>query len=423
MSFNAALSGLNAASAELKVIGNNVSNASTSGFKKSRTEFADIYAVSNLGVTSNAIGSGVRLSSVAQQFTQGNIEFTDNNLDLAVNGRGFFLLDDNGSQVFSRAGAFRVDREGYVVNANEQRLQSFQADASGNITGALGALRLDSSDIAPQSTGAIGLDLNLNANAEIPVGAFNPSDPTTYNSSTSLTVYDSLGNSMLSTMYYVRTAPNSWSAYTYVTPPNGTPVYVQPTGLPANSPAVLTFTDTGALDTVTPALATNPNAIEFDAVLAADLATGAADMQFNADYSGSTQYGSNFSVNSLTQDGFTTGRLSGVDIDDSGIVLARYTNGQSRTLGQLAMADFANSQGLRQLGDTNWAETFASGAALVGAPGTSSLGLIQSGALEESNVDLTAELVNMIVAQRNFQANAEVISTADAVTQTIINIR
>ncbi len=421
MSFRSALSGLNAASAELRVIGNNVANASTTGFKKSRAEFADVYAVSNLGVSANAIGSGVRLSNVAQQFTQGNIDFTDNNLDLAVNGRGFFVVDDNGTNAYTRAGGFRVDRDGKVVNAQGQQLQVFQADGSGNITGALGNLALDTSDISPSATGNLQLTLNLNANApDMSATTFDPDDSNSYNNSTSLSVYDSLGNPLLASTYYRRVGANNWQVYTYVTEPDGTRDYVQPSGLAANAPATMSFDSTGNLTGVSPAVAGSPNAIQYDPL---SLATGAANMQLVGDYSSTTQYGSAFSVNALTQDGFTSGRLSGVDIGDSGVVSARYTNGQSRTLGQVALADFPNAQGLRPLGDTGWAETYDSGSALIGAPGSSSLGLLQSGGLESSNVDLTEQLVSMITAQRNFQANAQVISTADTVTQTVINIR
>ncbi|HHO68844.1 MAG TPA: flagellar hook protein FlgE [Gammaproteobacteria bacterium] len=401
MPFRTALSGLNAASGELRVIGNNVANASTVGFKKSRAEFADIFATSNLGVTANAIGTGVRIASVAQQFTQGNIEFTDNNLDLAISGQGFFLLNDNGVNVYTRAGQFGVDREGYVVNSQQQRLTIFQADAGGNITGATGPLQLDRSDIAPQATTQIDVRANLDASAT-PVPAatvFDPADATSYNNSTSLTIYDTLGSPHLATMYYRKTADNTWDQYMYVD------------GAAVSGPDTLTFDATGAITGGTPvAVSFTPGG-------------GGAVMNVSVDYTNTSQYGSPFNVNALVQDGFATGRLSGIDINDTGVITSRFTNGQSRTLGQVAIATFNNPQGLRQLGDTGWAETFDSGAPLLGAPGTGAAGLIQSGAVEGSNVDLTEQLVGMITAQRNFQANAQVISTADTITQTIINIR
>jgi len=403
MPFRTALSGLNAASAELRIIGNNVANAGTTGFKQSRAEFADIFATSNLGVTSNAIGTGVRVSSVSQQFTQGNIGFTDNNLDLAISGQGFMIMNDNGTNAYTRSGALGVDRNGFVVNNQQQQLTIFQADVSGNITGATGPLQLDRSDIAPAATTIVDVQANLDASAGIPTAPFSTTDATSYNNSTSLTVFDSLGSPHLSTMYFTKTADNTWDVRQFV---DGTQVN---TGAPAGES--ITFDSAGAIT------GGSPTSMTFTP------AGGAAPMTVAVDYNNTSQFGSPFSVNALTQDGFATGRLSGIDISTTGVITSRFTNGQSRTLGQIAIATFNNSQGLRQLGDTAWAETFDSGAPLVGAPGTGAAGLIESGALEGSNVDLTAELVNMITAQRNFQANAQVITTADTVTQTIINIR
>ena len=403
MPFRIALSGLNAASADLRIIGNNVSNASTTGFKKSRAEFSDVFATSNLGVTSNAIGTGVRISSVSQQFTQGNVGFTDNNLDLAISGQGFLIMNDNGTNAYTRAGELGVDRNGFVVNNQQQQLTIFQADGTGNITGATGPLKLDRSDIAPAATTNIDVQANLDASATPPTAAFTPTDASSYNNSTSLTVFDSLGSPHLNTMYFRKTSPNNWDVFQYV---DGNQVN---TGAPAGE--TLTFDSTGAIT------GGSPTSMTFTP------AGGAAAMTVGVDYKNTSQFGSPFSVNALTQDGFATGRLSGIDISDTGVITSRFTNGQSRTLGQVAIATFNNSQGLRQLGDTSWAETFDSGAPLVGAPGSGSAGLIQSGALEGSNVDLTEQLVNMITAQRNFQANAQVITTADTITQTIINIR
>ncbi len=407
MSFETALTGLNAASADLGIISNNIANTSTTGFKASRAEFADIYAASNLGTSSTSIGSGVRLASVAQQFTQGSITYTDNNLDLAINGQGFFRLNDNGNTVYSRSGQFRLDRDGYVVNNGNQRLTVFTADSSGNVTGALGDLRLSTGDIAPQVTQTVSLGANLDAAQDAPVVAFNPADSTSFNHSTSTTIYDSLGTAHLATMYYRKTAANTWNTYAYV---DGTQV---------DGPNVLTFNGDGSMAAID-GTAVPPYTITSTPFLPAG---GASAMALTLDYADLTQYGSGFSVHSLTQDGFTTGSLSGIDIGDTGIVFARYSNGQSKALGQLALSNFANPQGLRQVGDTSWAETFDSGAALTGAPGSASLGLLQSGALEESNVSLSDQLVHMITVQRNYQANAQVISTADAITQTIINIR
>jgi len=406
MSFNIALSGLNASSADLDVISNNIANVSTTGFKGSRTEFADIFSSASIGSVSTAIGSGVNVARVSQQFSQGNINVTNNGLDLAISGQGFFRLSDNGATVYSRSGAFGLDNNGYITNSQNQRLTAYLADAAGNVTGALGDLQLSTANIVPQATSNINVGVNLDSSATVPAVAFNATDPSSYNNSTSLTLYDSLGASHLGTLYFVKTAPNSWDTHLFV---DGTEV------TPATSGAI-TFNPDGTF--ATPA----GGSVAYNAFPIA----GANALSMTLNYqstSPTTQFGGNFGVNALSQDGYATGQLSGVDIASTGTILARYTNGQAKTLGQVALANFANPQGLRQLGDTSWAESSDSGVPLVGQPGTASLGSIQSGALEASNVDLTAQLVNMITAQRNFQANSQVIKTTDAITQTIINIR
>jgi len=418
MPFRSALSGINAAAQDLRVIGNNVSNASTTGFKQSRAEFADVYAASD-GAASNAIGAGVRLSGVSQQFGQGNIEFTDNKLDLAVNGRGFFVLDDNGSRSYTRSGAFKVDRDGFVVNTSADKLVVNNADESGQISGAIGPLQLDRSNISPKPTTRIDVGLNLDSSQKPPSTLpFNPDVPNSFTHSTSVTVYDSLGAPHLSTMYYVKdAAPNTWTTHMFIDGKD-TRGGVAP---PFNGDK-LVFNGSGGLASIN-GKSTPPGEIEYNGVKVAD-GLDPIDLVVNLQSSTpTTQFGTKFSASALTQNGYASGRLSGIDIDDSGIVRARYSNGQTKTLGQVTLADFSNPQGLRQLGDTNWAESFASGVPLVGTPGSGSLGGLQSGALEASNVDLTGQLVNMITAQRNFQANAQVITTADTVTQTIINIR
>lgn len=420
MSFEIALTGLNAASSDLNVLGNNIANSATTGFKQSRAQFADIFAVGNLGTATNAIGQGVQLTSVAQQFTQGNLNFTNNPLDLAVSGQGFFRLSDNGTLAYTRAGQFHVDANGYVVNDKNQRLTGYQPDASGNLTGALGDLQISTANINPSATSTVNLQLNLNANAAIPTTTpFNHNDASTYNNSTSLTVYDSLGNSHLATMYYVRTGSNTWDTHLWLTQPDGTQTEVVPAGGAPGDPTQLTFDSSGALTSVTP-----PGSVAGSgAYTATTLNTGANPLALQLDYAGTTQYGSDFTVGSLSQDGYPTGRLSSVDVGQDGTVFGRFTNGQSRVLGGVALSNFNNPQGLHQLGNTTWQESADSGAALTGTAGTGTLGSIQSGALEDSNVNLSEQLVKLITAQRDFQANAQVIQTASAITQTIINIR
>ncbi len=407
MAFGSAISGLNAATSDLNTIGNNIANAGTTGFKLSRAEFADVYPASNFGTGSTSIGSGVQLSAVAQQFTQGNISTTNNNLDLAINGQGFFRLSNNGTIDYTRAGAFGVDSQGYISNSSGQHLTGYLADSTGTITGALGDLQINTADIAPQATQTVTVGVNLNAADTVPTLAFNPANSATYNNATSTTVYDSLGATHMATMYYVKSAANAWNTYLYVD------------GVQRGGPDALGFTSNGALATVN-GVAVPPSAINYASF---NPGGGAANMAPSFDYGQTTQFGSSFGVNSLTQDGYTTGQLTGVSIDNSGVVYANYSNSQSRAQGQVVLTNFANAQGLSPQGNTTWAETGSSGAALTGAPGTASLGAIQSGALEQSNVNLTEQLVSLITAQRDFQANANVISTQNTIDQAIINIR
>lgn len=405
MSFTTALSGLNAASDDLSVTANNIANSSTNGFKKSRSEFAEVYAVSTESLASNAVGSGVRLAKVAQQFNQGNIDFTGNSLDLAITGEGFFTLSENGGLTYTRAGAFTVDRDGFVGDSNGRRLQVYPPLGNGNFnTGGLQDLRLLTGQSAPQATAAMTLGVNLPADALPPSNPiFDPNDPNSFNHSTSVTVFDSLGASHTATTYFIRGAvPNTWDARLTI---DGTAV---------GGANAVTFDATGQITTPVTGI------INFPAFTPGN---GANDIVLDLDLQLTTQFGGSYGVNTLSQDGFASGRLTGFDIDPGGIVFARFSNGRSTEIGKVALSNFASAGSLGQIGDTNWAETFGSGDALRGEAGTASFGLIQSGALEASNVDLTDQLVNMITAQRNFQANAQVISTADAITQTIINIR
>jgi len=405
MPFAIALSGLNAASSDLEVTANNVANVNTNGFKESRAQFAEVFAVGTQSVGATATGAGVRLSQVSQQFTQGNIDFTDNALDLAIGGEGFFVISDNGARSYTRAGAFGIDNQGYIVSADGARLQAYPSTGNGQFnTGNPSDLQLTIGANPPRATTTADFGLNLPADAPVPVNpTFDPADPSSFNHTTSITVYDSLGAAHTATVYFIKdAAANTWN----------TQFEIDGSSVGGGSPIV--FNNDGSL---------NSPANGQIALAPYTPSTGAADIAVTVDFSTATQYGNAFGVNAIAQDGFTTGRLTGVNVDPQGVVFARFTNGQSTELGKLALANFANPQGLQQLGDTNWAESFQSGSALLGEAGTASFGNIQSGALEASNVDLTAQLVQMITAQRNFQANAQMISTADTVTQTVINIR
>ncbi len=414
MSFNTSLSGLNAAQSDLGVISNNIANASTVGFKESRAQFADIYAVSALGSGSTAIGSGVLLDKVAQQFKQGNLDFTDNTLDLAVSGQGFFVTTptiDSLNTQYTRAGMFGVNSDGYVVNSGGQFLRVFPTNEDGTVTStslsSTVPLRLPASAGTPTATTEVEVGVNLPAAASgLDPALFDPTDANTYTASTSLTVYDSLGNSHIATTYFIKDAatPNTWS------------VQIAVDGAIAGPGGTLEFNSSGLLT------ASTPDPITTGAVV---LTNGADDLNLAFDFAGNNpvQHASAFSVTTLSQNGYTTGRLDGLDISETGIVRANYTNGQSVALGKVALVDFQNPQGLRQLGNTSWADSIDSGEPLAGEGGTGRFGLIQSGAVESSNVDLTKELVNLITAQRNYQANAKAIETANTVTQTIINMR
>ncbi len=405
MSFRISVSGMNAASSDLDITAHNIANVNTSGFKSSRAEFSDVFAVSAYGLSQTQIGAGVRLEAVAQQFSQGNIDFTGRALDMAISGQGFFTLSDNGNMVYSRAGNFGTSRDGYVVNPAGQRLQVYPPNVAGGFdTGRMGDLRIPNGDAPPSATTKVTIQTNLPANAAPPtVTPFDPNDPTTYNQTTSMTIYDSLGAAHTQSQYYVKTATaNQWQLYTYI---DGTAV-----GGAQN----LQYSTSGALTSPSPGSITLPPFTPTN---------GSAPLNITIDLGLSTQYGSAFSIQTQTQDGYATGRITGIDISSEGVVSARYTNGVAKPLGQVSLTNFANPQGLQSLGNNAWAETFSSGQPLHGQAGSADFGMVQGGGLEASNVDLTEQLVNMITAQRNFQANAQMIQTQDQIAQTVINIR
>jgi flagellar hook protein FlgE len=401
--FNIALSGLTAASTDLDVVSNNVANADTVGFKSSRAEFADVYAAGAVNLNQSSVGQGVRVDATAQQFTQGDVTTTGSNLDLAINGNGFFTLKDASGTEYSRNGQFTQDLNGNVVNATGQALQVYPPTANGAFnTGTTTDLNLETAQSAPLATSTGTVILNLPSASTAPPLPFDPTNPATYNQSTSTTVYDSLGTAQTATFYFVQTAvPNAWQ------------VHMSVGGTVVGGAQPLTFSNTGAV--------TVPvgGALAFNGFNPTD---GAAQMNMSFNFGQTTQFGGDFGVTSIIQNGFATGQLSTVSIDATGIVSAVYTNGRTTQLGQVAMANFPNPGGLKQLGNTNWAQTFQSGTVVEGTAGSAGFGGIQSGALESSNVDLTTELVNMITAQRAFQANAQAITTANQNSQTVIGI-
>mgnify|MGYP000167749570 FL=1 len=412
MAFQQGLSGLNAAARHLDTIGHNVANASTVGFKASRAEFADVYATTVYGVSNVSPGIGTEVAAIAQQFSQGALTTTNNSLDLGINGGGFFRMSDNGSITYTREGQFKLDKSGYIVNASGKRLTGYPVDKNGIVTnGTAQDLKLESTDISPKATTNAAIRVNVDARATTPATAFNLTDAKTYDGGTSVSVFDSLGREHVMALYFRKTADNTWSVHGTVD------------GNLMNQGASLgelKFHPNGTLNTEANGGTTSP--FEVTVPVGAD-----ADVQGNQkitlNFSDTTQFGTNFTVAHQEQNGNGSGKLAGFSVGRDGSLMARYTNGLTVSKGRVALANFTNPQGLQPLGGNQWGETADSGAPLVGSPQTGTLGTIQSGALESSNVDLTQELVNMITAQRVYQANAQTVRTHDQLLQTIVNLR
>lgn len=415
MSFQQGLSGLNASSKALDVVGNNVANSSTVGFKSSSGHFSDVYAASLSGSGASQVGIGTTLSSVFQQFTQGNITTTSNTLDVAINGGGFFKVTRDNLVAYSRNGQFHTDNQGYIVNDQDFKLMGYVATATGEIVPSEPAeIQIDTSNIAPQATGAaLGGDaemvLNLDSSEDVPtVATFNYNNPLSYTYSTAQTVYDSLGVDHNITYYFVKTSTaGEWD------------VYATLDGANPQSMGSLNFNTSGALTSTMPVALPTTWAITSGA--ATPLGTGLPN--WNIDFTGSTSYAGESTVNSQYQGGYAQGSLSSISIGADGIILGNYSNGQTKNLAQIVLTTFPNSNGLLNIGNNLYQASSTSGAGLDGAPGSGSRGVLQSSAVEESNVDLTAELVNMITLQRNYQANAQSIKTQDQIMQTLVNLR
>lgn len=533
MSFTQGLSGLSAASSDLEVIGNNVANANTVGFKASQAQFGDLFAAALSGAGTAQIGLGTKLETVAQQFTQGNISTTGNSLDMAINGPGFFTLDTGFGTAYSRNGQFQLDKNGFIVSSAGYKLKGYSIDpTTGKPLGSPTALNIPTAVSAAAATGAstgvgekgVVVGMNLDSRSLPPVlpgNVFNPNDPNTFNYSTPITTYDSKGVAQNTTMYFVKNStflpnastsmvtaagtttvtcaasatlavgqavegagfptgttitavfpagagpytsfttsanpspvpalataaditvdrPNSWQVYTTVTNPT-TGATIFPSPVPAAGAwvanGILSFGTNGRFPPAggfTP----NPNAPSAAAAAAAALlgnwepnntttnisfTPGGADPEtIPFDFSASTQFGATFSVTTSSQDGFTAGQLSGFTIGSDGTILGKYSNNTTKALGQVVLTTFPDMQGLQPLGNNTWGQTGASGSPVTNAPGVGTNGVIQTGATEDSSTNLTAELVNMMTAQRNYQANAQTVKTQDTVMQTLINMR
>ncbi|MDF2413387.1 MULTISPECIES: flagellar hook protein FlgE [Aeromonas] len=443
MSFNNALSGVNAAQKDLNVTANNVANVNTMGFKESRAEFADVYANSIFVNAKTQVGNGVATGAVAQQFHQGALQFTNNALDLAIQGNGFFVTSDgltNLDRTYTRAGAFKLNENSYMVNNQGHYLQGYEINADGTpkavSINATKPIQIPDRAGQPKMTSLVEASFNLSIEAKTkPTNPadFKPTDSTTFANSTSVTIYDSLGAPHVITKYFVRHEdpanqgqplnPGTWSMFAYEgdKPINITggvsPGGTIPTGIK------MVFTNGGKLDTTTPVAPIKTEVL--GGPPGAGIITNGADPDQSMEIrlGTVTQFNSPFDVTKLTQDGATVGHLTKVEITPDGVVSATYSNATTLKVAMVALAKFANSQGLTQVGDTSWRQSLLSGDALPGTPNSGTLGSIKSSAVEQSNVDLTTQLVNLITAQRNFQANSRSLEVNSSLQQTILQIR
>ncbi|KAF0804093.1 flagellar basal body rod protein [Alcanivorax xiamenensis] len=393
MGFSQALSGLNAAASQLDVVGNNIANSQTVGFKGSSVQFADVY-------TGAKVGQGVRVAGVLQDFSNGTLESTGRNLDLGINGAGFFRYLQGDQIVYSRNGQLTLTKEGYLENAQGARLTGFPEGVGTG--GQPQVLQVPAGGMNASATTGVDATFNLDAESDIITDAFDPADDDTYSYANTTTVYDSLGVQHTMTLYFVKTGENEWAVHSAV---DGT--------VDAANTGELRFNSNGTLDE---ANSTFPD-------YAFAMNNGADDVTFGINFRGTTQFGQEFDLGSLDQNGYTAGSLVGITVDDDGNIIGNYANEQSQVLGTLALANFRNPEGLRPAGDNAWVETGTSGQPLLGLAGTGMFGNVESQALEVSNVDLTSELVDLIIAQRNYQANTQTIKVQDEVLQNAVNLR
>ncbi|SDJ24149.1 flagellar hook protein FlgE [Pseudomonas abietaniphila] len=439
MSFNIGLSGLYAANKSLDVTGNNIANVATVGFKSSRAEFADQYAQSIRGTSGGtSVGSGVTTAAVTQNFTQGALTTgTGRDLDLAINGNGFFMVSNNGEKLYTRAGNFHTDTAGNVIDTNGNNLQGYGVDANGNVkTGVLTNLKVDTSNMPPKATSEITISSNLNSATEInTAAAFDPAKVETYDLTYSTKIYDSQGNEHQLNQYFRKTGLNTWDMYTQIdgrsisdptqTTPDVTNLTFDSAGNMVTTPAPTStanmVVNADGTFTIANWIPGQSKTVGSTTTWAANGAAAAAGgMKF--DMLATTQTNATGGAISKNQNGNYTGQISAMSVDSSGKLFATYTNGLSQTIGQVALTSFANVQGLSPAGGTMWRETYASGIPVTGAPESGTLGNITGSALEESNVDLTTELVELIKAQSNYQANAKTISTESTIMQTTIQM-
>jgi len=408
MGFQYGLSGMNAASKNLDVIGHNIANANTTGFKGSRTEFSELFGSAVGASSANTTGQGVGVSGVSRQFGQGNVSITGNNLDVAINGAGFLQLGmPDGSNAYTRAGSLQINKDGELVNQQGARVLGFPTDPT---TGAV-LNRSVGPIIVPIDKGIVGqktteltVKLNLDGKASTYDSTTDTPPYTTY--SASLNIYNSQGDAIPVNLYFTKNGVNSWEVSRKVDGGDLTPI------------STLVYDNDGKFVSQT---AISP--ITAGQEITANEGDGTTNFTAAVDLSGTSQFASRFSVSQSSQDGFATGDLNGLSIEPDGTVRARYSNGLNLSQGKLALVKFNNAQGLASTTGGNLIETVASGGRVAGEPNSGNFGGLQSGALEDSNIDLTAELVNMMTAQRSYQANAQTLKTQDQVMSTLVNLR
>lgn len=456
MGFAQGLSGLKASATSLDVIGNNIANASTVGFKAARAQFSDLYALTMHTAAANQVGIGTMVMRVQQQFIQGNVTPTENAMDIAINGNGFFRFSDQGTIVYSRNGQLEMTKDGYLVNGAKHKLTGYPVYENGELAnGAPVEIQIPQEDLKPKITTKVDVLLNLDSrNDPVRTTPFDPTDPSSYTDATAIDVYDSLGNMHVLQTYYVKVGPDKgvqgnglWAIYGftdgYVVNDKIDESLIPPQGerTKAGTPKPLGFLEFDSYGTPVGAYKANEDGDKGEKIpggisgfeLAIPGINGAANipdptkvpevLNIKLDYSGTSQYGSVFSVNDNQQDGYSSGRLQGFSVDDYGYIMGRYSNSETRILGRVVLTNFRNPNGLAPIGDNEWVETMESGAPITGTPLSGALGGLKSYSQEESNVDLTEQLVEMITAQRVYQANAETIQTQDQIMQTLVNLR
>lgn len=402
MSFSTSISGLDAAQERMAVISNNIVNAGTVGFKKGEAQFGDLYS-SALQDTGAAAGTGVELTRIRSDFTQGEFQFTSSALDLAIDGSGLFLLRGaDGTNEYTRAGSFQSDNNGFIVSDSGLRVQGYQADVNGALLPTLGDLRVERGLLNQKQTGNVSFTGNIDSRVTVPENAFSIDDPTSFNSTSTTTIYDSAGNAKQLALYFVRDplAAETFNVY----------AAIDDEVLPGTTNLV--FDAAGLL---APASAT-------ELTIAGYQPQDALVMDITVDLSGVNNFGTQSSTLDFSQDGYPAGELLSFAFDDTGTLISTYTNGQQRAQGQIALATFVNPESLQPLGGNGFAQTDESGEPVIGAPGSGARGSIRASALELANVDITQELLALIEAQRSFQSNAQSIQALNEASTSILNL-